>query len=144
MLTARAYRLAERRVRELPDQLCGTCRLHAGTGRVRNGAGGCRRARAQALLADGRARARRTEVRATVPGWSGQGEVWNGTWRWWSTGRVSALDFIAPRVGFLRGVSRVSGVWERQTYAARTTPMLETRADRRLHDSRLDRSRPAV
>ena len=130
LLTARAYRLAERRLRELPDQLAvrvGYTPAPDGYATVRV-AMAERAARPQWLTVGANAAIGR-EVRASLPGWSGQGEVWSGSWRWWSHRPRVALDFSAPEVGFLRGVSRVSGAWERQSYTAGTSqPILETRS----------------
>ena len=130
MLTARAYRLADRRLRELPDQLAvrvGYTPEPDGFATVRVAV--AERASRPYWLTVGAHALIGREVRATVPGWSGQGEVWNGSWRWWARRPRASLDFAAPRVGFLQGVSRVSGAWERQTYAARAgVPILETRA----------------
>ena len=130
LLTARAYRLAERRLRELPDQLAvrvGYTPEPDGYATVRVALAE-RAARPQWLTIGANAAIGR-EVRASLPGWSGQGEVWSGAWRWWPRRPRVALDFTAPDVGFLRGVSRVSGAWERQTYnAGAGQPILETRS----------------
>ena len=130
LLTARAYRLAERRLRELPDQLAvrvGYTPEPDGYATVRVALAE-RAARPQWLTVGANAAIGR-EVRASLPGWSGQGEVWSGAWRWWTRRPRVALDFTAPDVGFLRGVSRVSGAWERQTYnAGAGQPILETRS----------------
>ena len=130
LLTARAYRLAERRLRELPDQLAvrvGYTPAADGYATVRVAV--AERAARPRWLTVGANAAIGREVRASLPGWTGQGEVWTGSWRWWSRRPRVALDFTAPDVGFLRGVSRVSGAWERQTYTAGTSqPILETRS----------------
>lgn len=130
LLTARAYRLAERRLRELPDQLA----VRVGYTPEPDGYAIVRVALAEKAahpqwLTVGANAAIGREVRASLPGWSGQGEVWSGAWRWWPRRPRVALDFTAPEVGFLRGVSRVSGAWERQTYhAGAGQPVLETRS----------------
>jgi hypothetical protein len=130
LLTARAYRLAERRLRELPDQLAvrvGYTPEPDGYATVRVALAE-RAAHPQWLTVAANAAIGR-EVRASLPGWSGQGEVWSGAWRWWPRRPRVALDFTAPNVGFLRGVSRVSGAWERQTYHdGAGPPILETRS----------------
>jgi hypothetical protein len=118
MLTERAYRLAERRWRELPDQLAvrvGYTPDADGFATVRLAVAE-RRTRPYWLTVGARAAIAR-EVRVPLPGWSGQGEVWSASWRWWSNRPRVALDFTAPRLGPLRGVSRASGAWERETYA---------------------------
>jgi hypothetical protein len=130
LLTARAYRLAERRLRELPDQLAvrvGYTPEPDGYATVRVAL--AERAARPPWLTVGANAAIGRELRASLPGWSGQGEVWSGAWRLWPRRPRVALDFTAPGVGFLRGVSRVSGAWERQTYHAGSgQPILETRA----------------
>lgn len=129
LLTAHAYRLAERRLRELPDQLAvrvGYTPDPDGYATVQVAL--AERATRPQWITVGANAAIGREVRASLPGWAGQGEVWSGAWRWWPRRPRVALDFAAPDVGFLRGVSRVSGAWERQTYApASGQPILETR-----------------
>ena len=127
-LTARDYRLAERRLRELPDQLAvrvGYTPDADGFATVRVAVAE-RAARPYWLTVGARAAIGR-EVRATLPGWAGQGEVWNASWRWWSNRPRVGLDFTAPRVGVLRGVARAAGSWERETYDVGGVTPVETR-----------------
>ena len=128
-LTARAFQLAERRLRELPDQLAVRINYAPdadGFATVRVAV--AERAVRPYWLAIGARAAIGREVRATVPGWSGHGEVWKGSWRWWSNRPQLAMDFTTPRVGLVRGVARVTGSWERETYAVGSTvPASETR-----------------
>jgi hypothetical protein len=56
------------------------------------------------------------EIRAFVPGPTGQGEVWTASWRWWNNRPRVALSFAAPRVGRLPGIWRADGSWEAETY----------------------------
>ena len=131
ILTAHAYGLAERRLRELPDQLAvrvGYTPEADGFATVRVAVAE-RTTRPYWLTVAARAAISR-EVRAALPGSSGQGEVWSVSGRWWSNRPRVGLDFAAPRVGFLRGVSRVSGAWERETYAAGSGPAND---ETRLH-----------
>ena len=110
-LTARAFQLAERRLRELPDQLAVRINYAPevdGFATVRVAV--AERAVRPYWLAVGARAAIGREVRATVPGWSGHGEVWKGSWRWWSNRPRLAMDFTAPRVGLVRGVARVSWI----------------------------------
>jgi hypothetical protein len=65
------------------------------------------------------------EVDVSVPGVSGQGEVWTAGWRWWSNRPGVSLGFAAPRVGRLPGVWRFDGSWQSDTYGL--TPLLEVR-----------------
>jgi hypothetical protein len=57
------------------------------------------------------------EVDVSVPGVSGQGEVWTAGWRWWSNRPGVSLGFAAPRVGRLPGVWRFDGSWQSDTYS---------------------------
>jgi hypothetical protein len=128
-LTARDFQLAERRLRDLPDQLAVRVNYAPeadGFATVRVAVAE-RAVRPYWLAVAARAAIGR-ELRVTVPGWSGHGEVWKGSWRWWSNRPKVGMDFTAPRVGLLRGVARVTGSWERETYAVGTTqPAGETR-----------------
>jgi predicted double-glycine peptidase len=67
------------------------------------------------------------EVGVTVPGTSGQGEVWSASWRWWSHRPRVAVGFAAPGLGRMPGVWRVEGSWEAETYtsdAAQRAPLI--------------------
>jgi predicted double-glycine peptidase len=57
------------------------------------------------------------EVTATLPGFTGQGETWTASWRWWRNRPRAELGFAAPRFGGLPGVWRVNASWEAETYA---------------------------
>jgi predicted double-glycine peptidase len=57
------------------------------------------------------------EVGVTVPGGSGQGEVWSASWRWWRHRPRVAVGFAAPGRGGLPGIWRVEGSWEAESYA---------------------------
>ena len=57
------------------------------------------------------------ESSIALPGFTGQGEVWIGSWRWYRNRPRVAVGFAAPRVGGLFGVWRVEGSWEAETYA---------------------------
>ena len=137
-LTATAFRLAERRLRELPGQSAvrvgykpeadGFATVHVAVAE--------RAPRPQGSIAwittGVRALAAR-EVTARVPGANGMGEMWSGSWRWWSGRPRVALEVAAPRVGGLRGISRVAAFWERQTYATESgAPLVR---EERLHGS---------
>jgi hypothetical protein len=58
------------------------------------------------------------EIGVTQPGFTGQGELWSASWRWWNNRPRVAVGFAAPRVGGLPGVWRVEGSWEIETYGA--------------------------
>lgn len=57
------------------------------------------------------------EVTLRVPGRTGQGETWTGSWRWWQNRPAAALEFAAPIVGGPGGVWHVGLSWDAQTYA---------------------------
>jgi len=56
------------------------------------------------------------EIDVSVPGVSGQGEVWTAGWRWWSHRPGVSVGFAAPRVGRLPGVWRFDGSWQSDSY----------------------------
>jgi hypothetical protein len=56
------------------------------------------------------------EIDVSVPGISGQGEVWSAGWRWWSHRPGVRLGFAAPRARRLPGVWRFDASWQSDTY----------------------------
>ena len=58
------------------------------------------------------------ELAIDVPGFTGQGEMWSASWRWWTNRPRVAAGFAAPRVGGLPGVWRIEGSWEVESYGA--------------------------
>lgn len=52
----------------------------------------------------------------SVPGVSGQGEVWSASWRWGSHRPAVRVGFAAPRVRRLPGVWRFEAAWQSDTY----------------------------
>jgi hypothetical protein len=132
LLTEGAFRLAERRLQDLPDRADArlTIRPEAdGFVTVRaalversglpQGAFGWTAAALQAGLD--------RETRLAIPGSTGQGELWSMSWRWWSGRPRVAIGFSAPHIGWLPGVWRVDASWESQRYQ---TEGDETSADR--------------
>ena len=69
------------------------------------------------------------EVAFAVPGNTGQGELWEASWRWWSQRPRVAVSFSAPRAGRLAGIWRLDGSWEAQTYRQSTGPSSEIRQE---------------
>ncbi|HZR25394.1 MAG TPA: papain-like cysteine protease family protein [Vicinamibacterales bacterium] len=57
------------------------------------------------------------EVVATLPGFSGQGEIWTAGGRFWSNRPRVDAGFVAPHFAGLPGVWRVDASWEAETYA---------------------------
>ncbi len=64
------------------------------------------------------------EVSLAVPGFTGQGELWSASWRWWSNRPRVALAFAAPRVGGLPGVWTVDASWEVESYDVGTPALV--------------------
>jgi hypothetical protein len=58
------------------------------------------------------------EVTVNVPGWSGQGELWTASWRFWPKRPRVAFGLKAPRTGRLPGVVAVELSHASQTYAS--------------------------
>jgi predicted double-glycine peptidase len=121
LLTPRDFALANRRLEQLPDRI--TSRLT-----FRPDPDGFAIVDAALLegtrgphhvpewVAAGAQTAINREVAATIPGWSGQGDVWSARWRWWEHRPMVAASFAAPVSGRLAGIWRVDGAWEEQTY----------------------------
>lgn len=133
ILTAEMFERARRRVHELPDRA--TARLA-----FRPEADGF--ATVDVVVAERSTRPRGAvewtaaamrsaidrEVTVAWPGFTGQGELWTASWRWWDERPRVAIGFAAPRVGRLPGVWRVDASVETQTYAlAPGSPTRESR-----------------
>jgi hypothetical protein len=68
------------------------------------------------------------EVDISVPGISGQGEVWSAGWRWWTQRPGVSVGFAAPRARNLPGVWRFDGSWQSDTYGgAQESRIVESR-----------------
>jgi hypothetical protein len=68
------------------------------------------------------------EIDVSVPGVSGQGEVWSAGWRWWGHRPGVSVGFAAPRVRSLPGVWRFDGTWQSDTYGgAQGSKIVESR-----------------
>jgi len=122
LLTADTFERARRRLNELPDRTNARLALRPepdGFATVEvvvherialpHGAAGWSAATLQAGLD--------REVTATIPGSTGQGEIWSASWRWWQDRPRVAMSFAAPAGGRLAGVWRVDAGWESQAYA---------------------------
>src|SRR5262245_21670482 len=57
------------------------------------------------------------EVTFAAPGFTGQGELWSASWRWWNHRPRVAVALATPRAGRLPGVWRVDASWETQAYS---------------------------
>lgn len=123
LLTPRAFQLADRRVSDLPDRASSRVSFRPDEDgyavvdvNVVENATWPRApidwaARAAHIVVD-------REIAVDVPGFTGQGEVWRGAWRWWANRPAVKLSFSAPVGGRVPGVWSVSTGWEAQTYAA--------------------------
>jgi hypothetical protein len=121
LLTEENFRRAERRLKHLPDRASARISFHPHIDGF---------ARVDVAVAEGRSRPRGRiewaaagvqvavdrELEIAVPGWTGQGDVWTGSWRWWEHRPRVAFSLAMPHVGTLPGVWRVEGSWEAQTY----------------------------
>jgi hypothetical protein len=70
------------------------------------------------------------EVSASLPGFTGQGELWTATWRWWANRPRVGLAFTTPRAAGLPGIWRVDGFWEAETYGHGDTRLPRSRETR--------------
>jgi hypothetical protein len=132
VLTADAFLLASRRVEELPDRDSSRVSLHpeedgfAAVDVAIAERQGVRRGRANWSAVAIRAAVER-EVAVSLPGFTGNGEVWSASWRWWNNRPRVAMEFAVPAVGALSGVWRVDGSWEAETYTFGSNQLRETR-----------------
>lgn len=133
VLTADRYRLAERRLHQLPTQLSARIGLRpepdgfatvdvAIVERASRPRGRFEWAASSVQTVVDR------EVSARIPGWNGEGEVWDVSWRWWTNRPRVAMAFATPRVGRVPGVWRIEASWEAQSY--RTSEPLVIREER--------------
>lgn len=136
VLTLEDFRLAERRLDQLPDQ------SHTRIGFVPNEDGyavvdvaiaeqGTLPRSIGGVAALGVNAAVNREVTAAVPSGDGQGGIWSASWRWWEDRPRVGLQFAAPRVGALPGTWTVDASWEAQSFAASAS--LATIREQRLH-----------
>jgi hypothetical protein len=123
LLTEEAFRLAERRLQELPGHAQSRLTFQPEPdGYVTVTAAIVERSGTPRGVVGWGASGLRTvidrEVRVAIPGASGQGEMWSAGWRWWSGRPRVDFGFTAPRHGRLGGVWRVDASWESQRYGA--------------------------
>jgi len=121
LLTAEAFRRAERRLQELPDQsgarlsyrpqADGFANLDAAIVERASRPHG-----ATAWAVDAAGVLVNRELTIDVPGTTGQGELWTASWRWWANRPRASLAFATPHAGWLPGVWRVEGSWDAQSY----------------------------
>ncbi len=138
MLTPEAFALAERRVHALPDRASDRLTLRPqADGYATLDAAIAERAflpRSRASWAGvGILAAVDREVTASVHGFSGQGDVWSASWRWWEHRPRVAIGVAAPRLGGFPGVWHVDASWEQETFRVGTgeSPALVTQSHTR-------------
>jgi hypothetical protein len=136
LLTAEQFQRAGRRLEELPDASSARLayRPQADGFAVVEGAivetAAVPHARTEWAALGIRSAAER-EVAVSVPGGTGQGEVWSVGWRWWNNRPRIAASFAAPRVGVRGGVWRADVSWARETF--QVTTGAAQREEERLH-----------
>ena len=64
------------------------------------------------------------EADISVPGATGQGEVWSAGWRWGSNRPGVSVGFAAPHVRGLPGTWRFDGAWQSDTYGGFQSPRI--------------------
>ena len=121
VLTERAFRLASRRLQDLPDRTGARLTFKPeADGFVTVTAAIAERSgpptNAIAWTAAGLQAALDRETRVGIPGTTGQAELWSASWRWWDNRPRVAIAFAAPRTDRLRGVWRMDASWESQAY----------------------------
>lgn len=57
------------------------------------------------------------EATVALPGFTGQGDLWSASWRWWANRPAVSLAFAAPRVHGWPGVWRVEGSWQSDAFS---------------------------
>jgi hypothetical protein len=122
LLTPEQFRLAERRLQQLPSRLSARLELKPeADGYATVGVAIIERPAAPRGAFQWTSAAVQTavdrEARIAVPSGIGQGEMWDASWRWWAGRPKVSVAFNAPRVGWLPGVWRAEASWEAETYA---------------------------
>lgn len=127
LLTARDYLLAARRAADIPGFADARLRLSPGDDGWAEATLGVferrgRPAAAMEWMATAAGAAIGREVAVAVPGWTGQGELWSGAWRWWENRPRVGLALAVPTAGPVPGVWRVEAWWGVQHFAVAGTP----------------------
>lgn len=136
LLTAEQYARAERRLQALPSMsmarlyykpIDGLAEIEAAVVErplVPRGAVPLAATAARAVL--------HRELRLDVAAPTGSGELWSVAWRWWDHRPRVAFSVAVPAVaGRLPGVTTLSGLWERASYAVGGTPQRPVQQERR-------------
>lgn len=121
VVTPSAYRLAERRLAELPGLASARLQLTpSDDGWAEVTAAVLEQQPVPTSTPAWVAFAARTavgrEFSVDAPGWTGQGDVWSASGRWWTNRPRVAFGVASPIVGRRRGVWRVAASWTAQAY----------------------------
>lgn len=132
LLTADAFRLARRRLESMPDLASSRLALRPDDdGFAVADIAVVERATLPRNVvqwaAAGAQAALEREVSVNLPGRTGQGETWAGSWGWWTNRPRVAMTFAAPLLSKPRGVWRVGLAWEAQTYGPELQSVREER-----------------
>lgn len=123
VVTADAYRLAQRRLGDLPGLTAAQLRLTpTEDGWAEVTAAVLERQSLPdnrlAWLTFGARTAVGRAISVEAPGWTGQSDRWTANWRWWNNRPRIAVGFAAPSAGRIRGVWQVDASWTRQAFAS--------------------------
>ena len=138
LLTAETLEHARRRLEALPDLSAARLTLRpeadgfATLDAVVLERGGVPRSATEWTATGVRSAATRT-VMASVPGATGQGEVWSMEWGFARNRPSVGIAFAAPRAGRLPGVWRVDALWDEQSFASAESGALMQMRESRLH-----------
>jgi hypothetical protein len=125
LLTAEKFEQARRRLEELPDRSSARLTMRPETDGfvsvdvVVLERGGVPRNATDWTATGARAAATRS-LSVSLPGGTGQGDVWSAEWGFWPNRPSVGMAFAAPRVGRLPGVWRVEASWDAQSFASDT------------------------
>jgi hypothetical protein len=57
------------------------------------------------------------EATIAAPGFTGQGEAWSASWRWWANRPAVSVAYAAPQIHGWPGVWRVEGGWQSDAFS---------------------------
>ena len=138
LLTADAFEHARRRLEEWPDLSAARLTLRpeadgfASVDAVVLERGGLPSGATEWMATGIRSAATRS-VMATVPGATGQGDVWSVEWGFARNRPSVGIAFAVPRAGTLPGLWRVEASWDEQRFASTGSGADLRRRDSRLH-----------
>jgi len=129
LLTADAFARARRRLDELPDRATARLDVHPDAdGFATVDLVIAERAAIPHGVTDwsaiGLTAAVDREVTAALPGFTGQGEVWNVGWRFWRNRPRVDLGLATPGFAGLPGIWRLDASWDAETYAVANSSTL--------------------